>query len=352
MMNDWLERWLVEQIQTLRYLPPSARLEEPYYQQERELLVELRDLPEGTDPILWLKEGHSDLIARLLLWKALNSMRLLVQGRQRAIRAGQIAPGNDYVRWLGNLLNLPEDTDLFHQLADMHPITTPPELLRDALHRLRTFRAHSGELTGRVSSDEVLQLLDRLFQLPEQIDPLRWIQAEYSHLAAVVTLQHIWEQILPSLERLISGQVTKAFHPRLRVRAADLSVMLYKVVFRETGFTMTLQVRIPEKLLRVPQGFPGRTIRWEGTERIVDNIGYRYLVCYRREEGVKRWPWWVDWSLHLFCYPALAPQAKAITLNSSDTSFAVMGIPPGEHQLRAFHQIYLGDLTWQVKVLR
>lgn len=349
-MKDWVERWLVEQIRTLRYLPSDTQLKEPYNQQERDLLIELRDLPERTDPILWLKESHGDLIARLLLWTALNRVRLLVQGRQRAIRVGQIASGSDYAYWLGNLLNLPEDADPFRQLADTHPITTSPELLHDVFYKLRALRAHSGELTGKVSSDEILQLLDHLFQLPEQIDPLQRIRDEYSHLAAVMTLRHLWAQILPPLEQLISGQTTKVRRPRLRIRAASLSVMLDEAVFKETGFTLTLQVRIPEKLLQVPPDVPGRTIRWEGIEHVIDNIGYRYLVCYRREEGIKHWPWWVDWSLHLFCYPALAPGAQVVTLNSSDTSFVVMGISPGEHRLGTLHQIHLGGLTWPVKV--
>lgn len=348
-MNGWAERWLVEQIRTLRYLPPDTQLKEPHDRQEWNLLIGLRDLPEGADPLLWLKESHGNLIARLLLWTALNRTKLLVQGIQRAIRAGQIASSNDYARWLGNLLNLPEDADPFRQLADAHPITTSPELLRDIFYKLRALRAHSGELTGKVSSDEILQLLDHLFQLPEQIDPLQRIWDEYSHLAAVMTLQHIWAQILP-LEQLISGQTTKVFRPRLRIHAARPSVMLYEVVFKETGFTITLQVRIPEKLIRIPPAVPGRTIRWEGIEHVIDDIGYHYLVCYRREEGVKRWPWWVDWSLHLFCYPALAPLAQIVTLNSSDTSFVVMGISPGEYRPKALHQIHLGHLTWQVKV--
>lgn len=351
-MSNWEEHRLNEQVQTLRHLPPGTWLPQPHYQPDRDLLASLLHLQDEIDPLQWLKESHADLIARVLLWTALDRIRSHVQGVSLAVRAGQEIPIDDYQQWLGNLLDLPEDVEPFQRLIGTHPTTTSPELLHTVFLMLRALRKggqHSVEGTG----DKILLLLDDLFQLPGATDPLQWIQDEHSDLAAIETLRHVLTQIqLP--DPLFDGQVIKVQRLDMRSHTEGPSVVLHEMVLKPAAFVLTLRARLPEGSLRaLAARFPGiRGINWEGVERVVDDLGYHYLVCHRLQEGVTHWPWRSDLSLRLLCYPLIASTATAITVSSKATSFVILGLEPGEQRRRSrmLHRVHLGNLTWYVKV--
>jgi hypothetical protein len=166
------------------------------------------------------------------------------------------------------------------------------------------------------------------------------------HLAAVETLRHLLAQIRPLYSReLLLGQATRIKLAKMRFTLKH-EVVLDELMRGKMGFALTLRTRIPEHLLTPNiKGKIMRRLRWQGVERIVDDLGHSYLVSYRLFEGGKRFPWWSSYSLQLICYPTIAPFATMITLTSRATSFVIQD--GTEEQL-----LYLGDLTWPVKVTK
>lgn len=355
-LGYWKERQLVEQVRALRRLPPDTWLPTPAHQPDRDLLAGLLDVG-NTDPLRWIEERHAELAARVLLWIALDRIRSLVRGVRLAGLAGHGIPANEYRPLLANLLDLPEDAEPFRLLADTHPTTASPELLRSVFQAFHAL--HQGTPPAAyVGGDEHLPiepLLASLLQLPKTADPLQWIQDEHSHVAAVATLSHILNQVRPPHSMLLGPEMKleeplRVLHPNVRLRAEGLSLVLRKVILGKTSFTLSLNARIPERMLRIPFG-SGRRIEWVGIARVVDNLGHQYVVWDHLHEGQTRWRAY-NMTLLLVCYPAIALADNEITLSSDHTAVVVTERQTGEQPRRISQQILLGDLTWRVGIAK
>lgn len=355
-MGKWDELRSIEQLVSLRHLPPNTWLPKPSFQADNKLVTDLLQVPDESDPLAWLKQNKNDLIAKLLLWTALKRIRSFIRSANLADRAGYSTPFDAYEQWMGNLLHIPEDAELFHQLKNTHPATVSSELLRSSFQELHTLRGRNGGKTLReTTNNEIWFLLDDLFQQPETADPLQRVKDEHNHLAAIETVRYAIARILPPRQMLVGktaiGVVKNTLHPAKRVQAEGVSVELREIAFGQSSFALSLQTRVSSRRFSLPRNLPGKGIWWQGVERVTDDLGHHYLICHRPEEGGNR-RWWFNQSLQLICYPALDPAATEITLNSHQMTFVVVGIMPGEQSRkpRVLHQMQIGDLVWRVQV--
>jgi hypothetical protein len=176
----WKERQMVEQSHALRHLPPDTWLPKSDHQPDRDLLVGLLNLEDGSDPLEWLEESHGELAARVLLWIALDRIRSFVKSMRLADLAGYRVSADGHLQMLTNLLDLSEDVESLRKLANTHPTTVSTKLFRSVLQELRSLRRETSPLpTTRARSDELIQiqpLLVDLFQLAEASDQLQWIK--------------------------------------------------------------------------------------------------------------------------------------------------------------------------------
>lgn len=351
-MSKWEELRLVEQLISLRHLPPNSWLPEPFHKFDAELITELLHLEDENDPFEWLKQNRSELISRVLLWTSLNRISSIVQSIKRANEANAATSFDNYTQWLGNLLQSAINAEPFQKLIGSHPTTVSATLLQSVFQELRILR---GEIKRKlITKNEIWLLLDDLFQLPLSSDPLRRIEDRHSHLASVETVRHAVAQILPPRHLLVgqtaTGVMDNVLHPNIRLQAEELPVEVHEIVLGQSSFALTLQTRISEQALRRDSSSNSIWIVWQGVERITDDLGHHYLVCYRPEEGGNRLGWF-DHSLQLICYPAIIPKAREIILNSSQMALVVIGSKSGEqmHKPEPLHQLPLSNLTCRVK---
>lgn len=358
MGSEWEELRLAEQLVSLRHLPPNTWLPKPLHQADDELITALLQLRAESDPLEWLRQNRRDYIAKVLLWTALARIRSLVQGIQLADKAGRSTSFDNYAHWLGNLLSLSEDAEPLRRLRGTHPATVSLTLLRDVFQQIHRLRGRDGDKRlAQITTNEILLLLDDLFQLPVTSDPLQRIQDKYNHLAAIETLRQTLAQVKPPRHLLVgqtmSGVTEDVFNPRMQLRARGQTVELHEIISGKSSFALTLRTRVSERKFSLPQDVHGKGIWWQGVERVRDDLGHHYLVCYRPEEGGKRF-WWFDQTLQLICYPAIVPGAAEVTLQSYQMALVVMGVTPSDQvrKPKALDEIQLGDLTWRIKFFR
>ncbi len=353
---DWAALNMRAQVIALRHLPPETWLPKPVHLPDRELVAQLLALPDEADPFQWLQFHHSELAARVLLWKALDTLHSLVRGIPLARRTGIPLQAGKRESWLGNLLELEEGAEPYLAMVDSHPTTISPDLLREVFSQWRRLRQAGPPLPHLESTSEdlmpLLPLLDELFRLPETSDPLQWIQQERSHLAAYVTLSHILGEIRPPDPLVLNSEgkiplPVKVLHPKISQQMADLTVEMHEIVLGRNSFTLELRTSLPNRLLQDALG-PGLGIRWQAVEQVVDDGRNHYVVWHALQEGGTRWHRY-ELSLRLVCYPAPAASAREITLESKDTTISVTH-QPDEGQLEILQQFPLGDLTWKIAI--
>jgi hypothetical protein len=352
-MREWEELRLVEQLRSLRYLLPKTWLPQPVHEIDGNLLAELLRLPSGVEPLEWLKRNKRDLIGKVLLSTLLSRIQLLVQSRQVAPKAGGEFFSDKYGQWLGNVLQLTEVLDSFQEVVGTHPTEVSSRLLRTAFRELHS--AYDGSRRRSPPSDEMWLFLEDLLQLPLGSDPVQHTIDRHNHLAAVQTLRHTLAQVQPPRHLLVgntvTGQAERLLYPNTRQRARELVVELHELAIAKSSFALTLRTRVSERALLVAPDLPSRGIWWQGVERVTDNLGHHYLICYRPEESGNRL-WWFDHSLQLICYPAIAPRAKEIVVDCNRVALVVVGAGEGEpmSKPKPVHQLDLGDLSWRVNI--
>jgi hypothetical protein len=250
-----------------------------------------------------------------------------------------------------------------HRINPWNPqvtTTVSPDLLRSVYQELRSLRGDTFPLPPiREGGDDLIpieSLWVDLFQLAEAIDPLEWIQHNRGHLPAIAALYHILNQVRSPHPMLLGSEnkiehPLRVYRPNTRLRAEGLFLVLRELVLGKTSFTLSLQTRISERMLPVPF-MPGRRINWKSIGRVVDNLGNHYVIWHHLSEGGTHWRAY-KLSLLLACYPAIAPDATEITLSTDhNMAVVVIGRRDLEQPLHTFHQLFLGDLTWRVKLTR
>lgn len=339
---------LREDLRALRHLPAGTWLPQPATQEERELLAELLRLPDDEDPLRWLPAERGPLMARVALWEMLQLLERRVVGLQRGVaRRGWAIPEGEQAVF-GDLLRLPPDAEPF---ALLNTDATPsPELLRSILKQLRTIRdAPPGTLPREPARDEQQALLQALLQLPGEVDPLRWLQAEHSDAVAGATLGRLIEQCRPTRTAHI-GALMRIRRPGRVVRIPrGVRIAIKELILGEEGFTLSASLRLTPPSAMLPIWGDRLMLAWSGFNRVVDDRGHHYLLRHY-EMGVSTQLWWLRERLRMTFYPAVAPQATALSFTSSPAVLRVSVIPRQTHRLLDLPDRTAGDLVWRVNV--
>jgi hypothetical protein len=350
-------RLLRDQLVAMRQLPPGTQLPQLAAQDERQLLSELLRLPDEVDPLRWLQTERGPLIARVLLRKELQRLKGRVVGQRRVNQAGWTVP-EEQQALLGGLEDLPEDAAQFARIEE-HPEASP-EVLRNVLQQLRALRNPSAPPTPPVASKDQLgqlqHLLSDLLSQPDRVDPLPWLQVERSALAAVVALSHVLQQSRPP-PTLEVGTTLHIVKPRKVLRAPNHSfIKIEELVWGTEGFAITLHAWPRGQQEARPAGVDRIHWTWLGFNRIIEDRGYHYAVQHR-ELGVGSGLFGREWSrkhLRMAFYPAVAPDATALTFISRLMVLEVSGVRITDRSLSTLSlpEEQAGELAWRVNLPR
>ena len=353
-MTDLNEVSLNQQIVALRHFPPGFNLFEHISEPEKEVLSDLLRISDDINILQWLKDNRSQLIARVLLWKELSDMSLMFQGLSNANQYSQKLSAN-YQHWLDKWSDSPEAIGLLQELPNSHPLIVKTEVLIRVLSSLQ--RAHSQNKRdvdstipeSRSGVDPETPLND-LLQLPVTTDPVQWLETHYSHIAAIETIRYILSRVRPSKD-LWGERVLKEYHPNQRIKTKGLSISLEKVTLGTKWFTLTLRGNISQNSLPQQRGnlSLAQSSRWNAHESIRDSLGYHYMICYRLEEGGRDFRGF-NFSLKLLCFPAIAPTATEVAINSQESSFAVVSFQPDSYRPTTIHEIGFDNISWRINL--
>lgn len=348
-------RLLRDQLVAMRRLPPGTQLPQPTADDERQLLSDLVRLADDNDPLRWLQVERGPLTARVLLREELQRLKGRVIGRRRISESGWTIPPEQRMSLCG-LENLPADAVPFVRIEEQPDAA--PEVLLSVLRQLRALRDSLVCLAPPVASTDKLgqlqHLLCDLISLPDDVDPLRWLQTDRGDIAAVVTLGRVLQKCLPS-PTLEVGTVLNVVRPRRVLWAHNRScIKIDELVIGDKGSTIALC-----GWLRGQHGSHAPDVErflwtWLGFDHIIDNHGYHYIV-YSREvhtgSGLFGWRWSRQ-HLRMSFYPSLALNTTAITFISKPMIVEASGvrIVDGIPSSLSLPEEQVGDLIWRVNL--
>ncbi|QZA33377.1 hypothetical protein [Hydrogenibacillus sp. N12] len=348
--RPWVEYRLMTQIRALSQLPPNAEL--PRLPEEEETL--LHNLSQAEDPVKWLEQTSGDTVVRMVLWRALTSLRTNLHASYRASQAEQ---HNIHLQQLGKPPRLTETIlELLRDIETAHPTTISLEILKNVLNKLRYY-SQDEEFRRFVAfvadnRDDILSILTQILDLPNHADVIAYIEEKYARIGAIETIRYLLSRVIPSPRSLLESSM-KVFHPNISTSANGYPVTLSEVAIGRYGFALTLQTKISyKKLFNLPEGTTLLLAGWGGAEQVLDDQGYHYLLCYPLEnhKGNGRT---LNMRLQLLFYPAIYERAKQITLAVDHLSMSGVGFQPGQ-EVRRHHPHYVLEsrdrLTWVVDV--
>ncbi len=345
--RPWEEHRLMKQLRALSRLPPNASL--PRLPEDEQVLVDALSLEEN--PMKWLKQTSSALIARVALWRALKDLQVYLQGAYRAWRSQQIHPKAYIKQRFGKLLDMPETVEeVFRLLDNTRPTNVSLETLETVLQAVRSYY-QTEELQGDINNKH-LSLLIELMNLPEYIDKIQWIAEKHADFAAIETVRYLLSQLIPAPTSLFQPFM-KVLHQRVSASIEGHQVMLREVAIGQHGFALTLRTKMPRALFQLPKGVVLIGTRWGAASEIRDDQGYHYLVCYEFESHTG-WGRTISMNMQLLCYPSIHPSATTLTLTMDKVCFVGLGIQPGQraqHHLEYVFQLG-GKLVWNIDVRR
>ena len=255
--QDWWERQrLVEELRALRRLPPGTQLNNPRFQIDRELFDNLLHLDDTRDPLLWLVHEQSELIARVLLWSALDRGRSLSEGlvaRAQAERGPSV-----------------QSTPFSTELAQTHPTVATSDQLLAAVRAFRVFglATQLPSFMDLLRGDEVAALLPDLLTLSDRDDVLTWLQRSHSQLASVQTLRMLLSETRPTSGLSAVGEVVSTRALNIKRRSEGMYVLRGELALMRTYFVLLIRTRIPRSWLQVPDVTPiGMNVGLESIDR-------------------------------------------------------------------------------------
>lgn len=348
-------RLLRNQLVAMRRLPPGTQLPQPTADDERQLLSDLVRLADDVDPLRWLQVERGPLTARVLLREELQRLKSRVVGRQRISESGWTIPPEQRMPLCG-LENLPADAVPFVRIEEQPDAA--PEVLLSVLRQLRALQDSSGCPAPPVASTDKQEQLEHLIRdllsLPDDVDPLRWLQTDRGDLAAVVTLGRVLKQCLPS-PTLEVGTARHVVRPRRVLRTRNLSwVKIDELVVGDKSSTIALHGWLCGQHESRAAGEERFLWTWLGFDHIIDNHGYHYIV-YSREvhtgSGVFGWRWSRE-HLRMSFYPSLASNTTAVTFISKPmiVGASSIRIADGIPSPLSLPEDQVGDLIWRVNL--
>lgn len=357
--RPWVEYRLMTQIRALSQLPPNAEL--PRLPEEEEAL--LHNLSRAEDPVKWFEQTSGDTAVRMVLWRALTSLRTNLHASYRASRAEQhnihLQQLGIHLQQLGKPPRLTETIlELLRDIETANPTTISLETLKNVLNKLRCysqdeeFRKFIAFVADNRDDNSILSILTQILDLPSHADVIAYIEEKYARIGAIETIRHLLSRVIPSPRTLLESSM-KVFHPNISTSTNGYPVTLSEVAIGRHGFALTLQTKISyKKLFNLPEGTTLLLAGWGGAEQVLDDQGYQYLLCFPLEyqEGNGRT---LNMRLQLLFYPAIYERAKQITLAVDRMSMSGVGFQPGQ-EVRRHHPHYVLEsrdrLTWVVDV--
>jgi len=347
--RPWEEYRLIKQVQALSQLPPSTSLRQ-VPSDEQELLGRLSSLE--MNPVEWLEQTSSDLIGRVVLWRAVKDLEMYLQGAWRVRQFPQFYAEVCIQQRFGKLIDMPEMVEeIFGLLDGTRPTAVSLETLETVLQMLRSYY-QADKFQGHIGScdNKYLSLLIDLLNLPESVDITRWIIENHAHFAAIETVRYLISQVIPARTSLFDPFM-KVLDAHVSASTNGLQVVLSEVAIGQHGFALTLQTKVPKALFQMPRDMVLAGMRWGAAEDVCDNQGYHYLVCYQLESHTGRGRT-IYMDLQLLCYPSINPSASQITLTMDKIFFVGIGVQPRQ-RVQHHHEHVLqvnGGLAWSVDV--
>ncbi len=337
------------QLQAMRHLPPGTTLLQPTNDKLRRLLEEMLSLPEETDPFAWAQEERGNLIAELAFrFSSGQLIRINQQYRHLAGDSAQRPP-------LGTLLLSPADEPFWSQWTEEAIDAIPLDLLLTAFSHLRE-RHQSQPQTTRMNptGSNYQQLLINLVDLPPTVDTMHWLQNEYGRVTTTLVLSNMLSQCRPPHGFLRSAVTSHQWHPReTALSTPEIQIKVSEVTLKENGFALRMEIRFSAQSLPWQAGEEGKlSLFWSGFDRVVDNLGYHYLVFFNEGESSSPRSGWYCEKLSLACYPTMAPQATELTCSAEPIIVTVQSLSSPEHRPIPLPNLSFGNFFWRVSVPR
>jgi hypothetical protein len=175
---------------------------------------------------------------------------------------------------------------------------------------------------ARLPADGTYPLLTRLLAGESVLDPVGWIAENVSALAVNYVLGALANEVVRDfgidvgpIRQVLpgDGNTITVGELRLRVQRAEIGRAGILVV---TEVTIPIPARRPLHTGSDRRSFAVTQVVWDGFDELYDDLGWHYLAA-RSEPGTSRDQGSVRmYSLRQSFFPALAPEAASITLNS------------------------------------
>lgn len=348
-LSPRVDRRLAATLVKLRHCAPGAELGRPDRPEERALLEELLALQDRVDPVRWLRAERGDTVARLTLRTALLTLRREFEshrahpGPRPDLPAEAQAIWADFARaWVRPL----EGPDPFVELDDPDDRAG---LLREILSRVRALRPRYADPSGAMPGGELPLLIDDLLQLPDDVDPVRWLRKERSEWGARMVLHRLLAAVWPARGLAIGDPVSRLQPRQTSVFPGRAQFMIEELVLSPRGFMIDLTVRTSREKLPVPPGIKIARLRWQGFDEVRDDRGYDYLVVPPGGSGTVYSSGDTD-RRSIVYHPGVAAGAVELIFSSTPVRFTVTGF--GQEGHRELPDLELGDLVWRFALPR
>lgn len=338
MARAFNERFLRNQLQAMRHLPPDTVLPQPEPFEERELLRELLHLPDTVDALEWLWNERSQLCARITLWYGLEQCWNDLRVRHRPLTGGEpgVTEHEALEEWFAALAS----QELLRATAPRDHVPAATQL-RTVLGVLRR-----GPNPQTLSFPPSHRLILDLWRLPDDTDPVVWLGRERGPLIALQALGDMLEQARPP-QTLLVGPALRVLRPNTKLRVQrSARIVVAKVVLGSRGFMVSMQVRL--RGAARGRGDDHRVLfAWYGFDQVVDDRGYQYVVQHRELDVGTAFRGWSREHLRLAYYPALPAETRVVSFVANPMTLDPTDHPPRERAQRLPAED-IGELTFQL----
>jgi len=130
-----------------------------------------------------------------------------------------------------------------------------------------------------------------------------------------------------------------------------MRVVIQQILFTETSSALRLDARLPVHSWRQSPELAGVVPSWRGFDRVVDDLGYHYLVWATEAHGGPDLLGWKQ-EITLALYPAIVPEATELTFMAQPIVIEAQGHDRTEDRAITLPAQEVGDLVWRLPLRR